>query len=79
MKKTMRLADLLYKVDENVTIWVAEDPNNSEGIYFGAAGEIQFRTAAIYQVVEFYPERYPAIGNHVGITIIVKKVEATVE
>lgn len=75
MKKTMRLADLLYKVDENTIIWVAEDPNNSEGIYFGAAGEIKFLTAAPYEVVEFYPEHYPAIGNRVGVTIIVKKEE----
>ncbi len=75
MKKTLQLVDLLYKVDENVTIWVAEDPNNSEGIYFGAAGEIHFRTAAIYEVVELYPERYPAINNLIGITIIVKKAE----
>lgn len=75
MKKTMQLIDLLYKVDENVTIWVAEDPNNSEGIYFGVAGEIKFHTAAVYEVVEFYPEHYPAIGNRVGITIIVKKAD----
>ncbi len=60
MKKMMRLVDLLYKMYENTTIWVAEDPANSEGVYFGAAGEIRFRTAAAYEVVEFYPECYPA-------------------
>ena len=71
----MRLADLLYKVYENTTIWVSEDPTKSEGIYFGAAGEIALRTAAAYEVVEVYPEHYPAIGNLVGITVIVKKTE----
>lgn len=71
----MRLADLLYKVYENTTIWVSEDPTKSEGIYFGEAGEIALRTAAAYEVVEVYPEHYPAIGNLVGITVIVKKTE----
>lgn len=71
----MRLADLLYKVYENTTVWVSEDPTKSEGIYFGAAGEITLRTAAAYEVVEVYPEHYPAIGNLVGITVIVKKTE----
>lgn len=71
----MRLADLLYKVCENTTVWIAENPNNSEGIYFGPAKEITLRTAAAYEVMEVYPEHYPAIGNFVGITIIVKKVE----
>ncbi len=71
----MKLADLLYKVDENTTIWVAEDPSISEGIYFGPAKEIMLRTAAAYDVVEIYPEHYPAIGNFVGLTVIVKKKE----
>ena len=71
----MRLADLLYKVCENTTVWIAENSNNSEGIYFGPAKEITLRTAAAYEVMEVYPENYPAIGNFVGITIIVKKVE----
>lgn len=75
MKKMMRLVDLLYKMYENTTIWVAEDPTISVGVYFGAAGNIQFRTAAAYEVVEFYPECYPAIGHIAGITIIVKKME----
>ena len=69
----MRLTDLLYKVYENTTVWIAEDPTTSEGLYFGAAGDIQLRTAAKYEVVEVYPEHYPAIGNLVGITVIVKK------
>lgn len=69
----MKLTDLLYKVYENTTVWIAEDPTKSEGIYFGAAGDIQLRTAAQYEVVEVYPEHYPAIGNFVGITVIVKK------
>ena len=69
----MKLTDLLYKVYENTTVWIAEDPSISEGIYFGPAKEITLRTAAAYEVVEIYPEHYPAIGNLVGITIIVKK------
>lgn len=71
----MRLADLLYKVYENTTVWVAEDPSISEGIYFGPAKEITLRTATAYEVVEVYPECYPAIGNLAGITVIVKKRE----
>ena len=71
----MRLADLLYKVYENTTVWIAEDPTNSEGIYFGTVKDITLHMAAPYEVVEIYPEHYPAIGNYVGITIIVKKEE----
>ena len=71
----MSLADLLYKVYENTTIWVAEDPTNSVGIYFGSVKEITLRVAAAYEVVELYPEHYPAIGNFVGISVIVKKKE----
>ena len=71
----MRLADLLYKVYENTTVWIAEDPTNSVGIYFGPAKEITLRMAAAYEVVEIYPEHYPAIGNLAGITLIVKKKE----
>ena len=69
----MRLTDLLYKVYENTTIWIAEDPSNSEGIYFGAAGDIKLREAIGYEVVDMYPDHYPAIGNFAGISIIVKK------
>ncbi len=72
----MKLTDLLYKVYENTTIWVSDDPSKSEGIYFGPAGNILFRTAAAYTVVEIYPECYPAIGNLAGITIIVKEKES---
>lgn len=71
----MRLADLLYKISEDTTIWVAEDPSNSEGIYFGPSKRILLRDAVAYDVVEIYPEHYPAIGNYVGITVIVKKRE----
>lgn len=71
----MKLTELLYKVYENTTVWIAEDPTKSEGIYFGAAGDIQLRTAAKYEVVEVYPEHYPAIGNLVGITVIVKEIK----
>lgn len=72
----MRLADLLYKVYENTTVWIAEDPSISEGIYFGLAKDITLRTTAAYEVIEVYPEHYPAIGNLVGITVIVKRMEA---
>lgn len=68
----MKLTDLLYKVYENTTVWIAEDPSISEGIYFGPAKAITLRTTAAYEVAEIYPEHYPAIGNLVGITIIVK-------
>ena len=69
----MKLTDLLYKVCENTTVWISEDPSVSEGIYFVLAKEITLRTAAAYEVVEIYPEHYTAIGNLVGITNIVKK------
>lgn len=71
----MQLVDLLYKVNEDTTVWISDDPSQSEGIYFGPAKEIALRTAAAYEVVEFYPEHYPAINNYVGITIIVKGME----
>ena len=71
----MRLVDLLYKISDSTTVWIAEDPANSEGIYFGFAGDIQLRVASGYEVVEVYPEHSPAIHNFVGITIIVKKME----
>jgi len=71
----MKLTNLLYKVHEKTTVWIAEDPSISEGIYFGLAKDITLRVAATYEVVEIYPEHYPAINNFVGITIIVKKVE----
>lgn len=71
----MRLTDLLYKMDENTTVWVAEDPSKSEGIYFGLAKEITLRVAASYEVVEIYPEHYPAIGNLAGISVIVRRME----
>lgn len=71
----MRLIDLLYKVDEGTTVWIAEDPSISDGVYFGFAKDITLHTAADYEVLEIYPEHYPAIHNFCGITIIVKKRE----
>ena len=71
----MKLLDLLYKIYENTTIWIAEDPNNSDGLYFGSAGDMKLRDAEGYEVVEIYPEAYPAVHNFTGITIIVKKAE----
>lgn len=72
----MRLIDLLDKICDSTTVWIAEDPAKSEGIYFGFVGDIQLRVASGYEVVEVYPEHYPAIYNFAGITIIVKKAEA---
>lgn len=69
----MQLNNLLTKFYENVTVWISEDPSKCEGIYFGAVGDMKLRTAAPYDVVEIYPEHYPAIGNLAGITVIVKK------
>lgn len=69
----MELLRLLLRVNEFTTVWIAEDPSNSEGIYFGPAGAIKVREAKCYEVVELYPESYPAIGNLTGISIIVKK------
>lgn len=69
----MRLIDLLDKIYNSTTVWIAEDPANPEGIYFGFAGDIQLRVASGYEVVEIYPEAYPAIHRFTGITIIVRK------
>lgn len=69
----MKLVDLLCKIYENTTVWISADPSNSDGIYFGAAGEMKLRDAKGYEVVELYPEAYPAIHNFTGITIIVRK------
>ena len=73
--KRMRLVDLLYKISDSVTVWISEDPSVSTGIYFGFVGDIQLKTAMGYDVVEVYPESYPAIYGFTGITVIVKKVE----
>lgn len=72
----MRLVDLLSKVYKNTTVWIAEDPTRSEGIYFGAAGDAPINEFENYEIVELYPEHFPAIGNFVGISIIVQKMEA---
>ena len=69
----MRLLDLLDKVSESTTVWIAEDPTVSEGIYFGRAGDVKVFEARGYEVVEFYPEHYPVIYNFAGISIIVRK------
>lgn len=69
----MKLLDLLDKIYENTTVWIAEDPSKSDGIYFGTAGEMKLRDAKGYEVVEIYPEAYPAIHRFTGITIIVRK------
>lgn len=69
----MRLLDLLYKINGSTTVWIAEDPSKSEGIYFGFAEDVKLCDAKGYEVVELYPEHYPAIYNFAGISIIVKK------
>lgn len=69
----MRLLDLLYKIDDDVTVWISTDSkDDSECIYFGETGEIPISVAKGYDVVELYPERYPAMFC-TGITVIVKK------
>ena len=74
----MKLFDLLCKIYENTTVWISDDPSNSDGIYFGAAGEIKLRDTKGYEVVELYPEAYPAIQNFFGVTIIVRKENTNV-
>lgn len=69
----MKLTELLYKIPEGTTVWIAEDPANSEGLYLGPVGEIKLRDAKGYEVIELYPEHYPAIYNFAGITVIVRK------
>lgn len=71
----VRLTDLLPKVYKNTTIWIAEDPSDSEGIYFGAAGDAPTNELANYEIVELYPEQFSAFGTFVGISIIVKEME----
>lgn len=70
----MKLYDFLSKIYENSTIWIGLDPENSEGVYFGAARDVTVSVAKKYEVVEFYVERYPAIGGLFGISIIVREV-----
>ena len=72
----MKLTDLLYKIPEHTTVWIAEDPSNTEGLYLGQVGEIKLRDAKGYEVIELYPEHYPAIYNFTGITVIVRKENA---
>ena len=69
----MRLLDLLYKIDDEVTVWISTDPNNDSGcIYFGETGEVPISVAQGYDVVGLYPEKYPSMYC-TGITVIVKK------
>lgn len=70
----MKLTDLLSKIYENTTIWIGLDSNDSEGIYFDVASGVTVAMAKKYEVVEFYVERYPAIGGLFGISIIVREV-----
>lgn len=72
----MKLTELLYKMPEGTTVWIAEDASKSEGIYFGFAGDMKLRDAKGFEVVELYPEHYPAIYNFAGITVIVRKESA---
>ena len=72
----IKLTELLYKISEHTTVWIAEDPSNSNGLYLGPVGEIKLRDVKGYEVVELYPEHYPAIYNFAGITIIVRKETA---
>lgn len=69
----MKLTELLYKVPDGTTVWVAENPDNPDGLYFGHAGDMKLRDAKGYEVVELYPEHYPAVYNFAGISIIVRK------
>lgn len=69
----MKLTELIYHIHDGTTVWISDDPSKSDGIYFGFAGDIKIGDAKGYEVVEIYPEHYPAIYNFAGITIIVKK------
>jgi len=69
----MKLIDLLCVLHDSVTVWIAEDPSRSEGLYFGNVGDITLKDIKNYEVISVYPESYPAIYNFTGISIIVKK------
>lgn len=70
----MKLSQLLPCIDQDVHIWIAVDPSKSTGLYFGPVSEVPPQLQQKYDVVEIYPEHYPAIYNFAGISIIVSPV-----
>lgn len=69
----MKLIDFLSKIYDNATIWIGTDPDSSEGLYLGGAGNVSMSLAKKYEVIEFYPEYYNALGFS-GISVIVKEI-----
>lgn len=72
----MLLKELINHMYENTTIWITENPNMSEGLffngvkYFDKEGDLANRW-----VKEFYPEHYHSIGGICGITIVVEELK----
>ncbi len=70
----MKLSQLLPYIYQNVCVWIAVDPSKSTGLYFEPVSEVPPLLQQEYDVVEIYPEHYPAIYNFAGISIIVSPV-----
>ncbi|MDO5445800.1 MAG: hypothetical protein Q4F31_09310 [Eubacteriales bacterium] len=69
----MTLLSLLDRCRSDQVVWISEDPDAADGIYFGEAGNIRVFLARNYEVISVYPEKFPAVfdGYH-GLSIIVK-------
>jgi hypothetical protein len=69
----MKLTDLARVIYEDAFVWISEDPDSNEGIYFGQIGDMVYKTMKLYEVVEIWPEHYRAIAR-AGISIHVRKI-----
>ena len=71
----MKLTDLANLMYVDTAVWITEDPEGDSGLYFGSLGNMSFQLMKSYEVVEIWPERYPALGNRSGISIHVRKID----
>ncbi|MBO5969174.1 MAG: hypothetical protein J6S14_11835 [Clostridia bacterium] len=69
----MKLTDLAQVIYEDAVVWISEDPDVNEGIYFGQIGDMGWKLMKSYEVVEIWPEHYRAISR-AGISIHVRKI-----
>lgn len=70
----MKLYEIAAVLNEEAWVWISEDPDATEGIYFGQIGDMGWKFMKEYVVVEIWPECYHALGNRSGISIYVRKL-----
>ena len=69
----MKLYEIAAVLNEEACVWISEDPDATEGIYFGQIGDMGWKLMKSYEVVEIWPEHYRAIAR-AGISIHVRKL-----